>query len=297
MAKQNARIRKKHEKQKLQKKHQQPKQKKLSFRELQIIEKRQELEKRFPKSKDLSFEELLKKAEKADKAKIQRENRYKENLKIVAESGVNLTITKNMSRSQVLEAIKKEKRKESRKRTQEKKIALLMENGLSREEAEEFKNASFKDIYDIVNITYTIDKWVAVAWWDRTGDTDMRIALAEIQRMSTDQKIDLIHDFYLESLTDEDSSNSMQGVAVFIHGNSKEHAKQQLEAYRKRNYPLSVPFNYVNIGISNEFSVEGVVDMMYLAMAKTSNLERKKFYEAVRYFCKNNLPEIYKRVF
>ena len=286
MARGSKRQRKKQQKQQLQKKHQQTAKQKLSYSELLKLEKRSELEKRFPKSKHLSYDELLKKEASADKQKRQRKDRYRKNKKLVAESGVDLNITEYMSTKQVKERIE-----------QEKKIKVLLGKGLSRKDAEEFKNASWKDIYDIANITYTTDKWIGVSWWDSTGESDMRAVLHEIQGMTLDEKISQIHKFYEEAKDSPDDSNAFRGVAMFVHGNSKEYVQNRMNDFKKRGYAWSVPYNYVNIGISNEFSTEGVVDMLYLAMARTSNVHRERFYDEVRYFMKQNAPEIYKRIF
>lgn len=259
-------------------------------------EHKKQLQQRF-KTQDLSYKELLIKEEQAEKRRKQREVRYQKNKQLISESGFDISISKNTSTEQVKELIKKEKRKQSRLKTQQKKIDLLVNAGLSKAEAEEFKNAKYEDIYNIINITYKSDKWVAVAWWDRTGESDLRSSLQEIQSMTTQEKINEIHKMYEEAQGKPNNSNGCQGVAMFVHGNSKEDTKRRLESYRKRDYPLSVPFNYVNIGISNEFSVEGVVDMMYISMAQTPNVERVRFYDDVKYFMKINVPEIYKRIF
>ena len=289
ITKPNARQRKKQEKQSLQIKYEskaEKKTRKLTYAELKQIERHENLKARFPNAPDQSFEALSKREEKADRQKRQRKDRYQKNLKLVAESGVDLNITEYMSTKQVKERIE-----------QEKKIKVLLGKGLSRKDAEEFKNASWKDIYDIANITYTTDKWIGVSWWDSTGESDMRAVLHEIQGMTLDEKISQIHKFYEEAKDSPDDSNAFRGVAMFVHGNSKEYVQNRMNDFKKRGYAWSVPYNYVNIGISNEFSTEGVVDMLYLAMARTSNVHRERFYDEVRYFMKQNAPEIYKRIF
>lgn len=260
-------------------------------------EHKKELQQRFRGSEKLTYNELLIKEEKADRARKQRENRYQENLKLVAESGVNVTITKSMSKAQVIEAIKKEKRKQKRIETQEKKIAILMDHGLTREEAEQYKNLSFDKIHDFVTTVYTIKKWAAAAWADVTGESDLATVIEEMRGLSVADKIDQIDTFYLEALDDPDGSGQFQGIPVFIHGDSKEYVLQSLAEYKKRNYSFRLPHNYAVIGVSNKFSVEGVADMMYLAMARTLNRERTKFYDEVEFFCKMYLPEIHKRIF
>lgn len=259
---------------------------------------KQRLQKRFPKApKNATYNELKQREAAADKAKEQREARYQRNLAKIKESGLDISISKSMSDKQVDELIKKEKTRQSRKKTQEKKISLLMEQGgLSREDAEEFKNATYKEIYELIHITYTSDKYIGVCWWDSTGETNMMTALNELKYMTLSEKIEQIHKLYQESLDNPGGSDDFAGVARFVHGNSKEYVQNQLDAYKNRGYLGKVPYNYVNIGISNEFSVEGITDMLYLAMVRTSNQHRKRIYEDVRFFMHTNVPEIYRRI-
>lgn len=259
---------------------------------------KKQLQQRFKNTEKLTYSELLIKEEKADKARKQRENRYQENLKLVAENDVNVTITKSMTKAQVIEAIKKEKRKQDRIKRQERKISLMMEHGFTREQAEKYKNKSDDFIEGLLTDTlYTIKKWVAVAWADTTGESDLASVIEEIRGLTLREKMDQVETFYLEALDNPDGSYGYQGIPVFIHGDSKEYVLKRLAEYKKRRYSLRLPHNYAVIGVSNQFSVEGVVDMMYLAMARTVNTERKKFYEEVEYFCSLYLPEIHKRIF
>jgi len=287
----NKRIKKKHQKQKVQQKLIQKGYTEKQVRYIDSSEWRKV-------SKQIQSNERKQQKRKQNQNYIKKHNlteSYKHNGKVYKGSQL-----KDLSPETLQKFAEVQKRREKERALQQRKIEKIMQGGYSREFAEKYKNKSLKFVDDVAfkgdRTVYKSSQYLSVTWADVTGDSEWSLALHQFDNMNTNDMIAEIHDIYKNS-KGKSGSAGFQGVAKISVSDSGMKNFNKAQKSVEKGYKGAMVTEGKQLLSSNEFTVRGYANMMLSVLSRAKPDHVRQYYNELETFAYTNLPEIHKQIF
>ena len=153
------------------------------------------------------------------------------------------------------------------------------------------KDTNWKSIKDIApDGLYIAEKYLGVLLVNPTGEVDILRANEESKYLSTDRMIKDCETMYRFSML-HTTGYVMNIIYIFV---STKQANDAAMFKMMQNRPDVEMVRLVN---SNKFDLQKFVRVLYVGCVTTNGLHTQIFYESMRKYARDYLPEIYKKVF
>ena len=185
--------------------------------------------------------------------------------------------------------------------------------GATEEQAHKVKTYSTATTFGAwTNRTYTSRQYLVVSWHDQDGESDIIGSIAECERMSNAQILRHIKQRYAECQTEIEGSGLIHGVPIVSFADTHAAAQHSIKIFNERGYTVGYSFSHGDVvripyslgrntaeqlTISKEFSVRGMLTLLYVVMHNTTNLLSAQFYDTLEYFAYKELPYIHMQIF
>lgn len=195
-----------------------------------------------------------------------------------------------------------QKRREKDRALQSVKRQKMIEGGLSETLADKYKSKSYKFVDDAIfkgdRTQYKSKEYLSVTWADVTGESDYAHALNEYDSMSTNDMITEIQNSYNESKSaPKGDSSGFKGVAKIQTSSDREKLLTDAKESFKKGYNKCAVYEGTHLLTTNKFTVRGYANMMLSVMNRAKPEHVQQYYEEFETYAYKNLPEIHKQIF
>lgn len=290
----NKRIKKKHQKQKVQKKLQQK-----GYTEKQI--------KRLPQKEvkkvlsQVTKNERKQARRQANRNYIRKNNlneSYKYNGKVY--KGADLV---DLSPEVLQKFARLQERRNKERTLQATKKQKMIAGGLPEHLADKYKTKSYKYVDDAIfkgdRTVYKGKESLSVLWSDVTGESHYDLALAEFDDLTTNEMITRIHEEhqYAKSGKSPRGDKYFLGVAKIQTSSDKEKLLSSARDSFKKGYKKGAVAEDGHFLTSDKFTVRGYANMMLSVMTRAKPEHVQDYYAKFETYAYENLPEIHKQIF
>ena len=290
----NKRIKKKQQKQKVQKKLQQKGYSKKQIKRLPI----QEVKKA---SSQVTKNERKQARRQANRNYIRKNNlneSYKYNGKVY--KGADLV---DLSPEVLKKFAKLQERREKERALQSTKKQKMLAGGLPEHLADKYKTKSYKYVDDAIfkgdRTVYKGKDSLSVLWSDVTGESYYDLALAEFDDLTTNEMITRIHDEYQYAKSGKSPRGDKYflGVAKIQTSSDINKLKSSAKESYKKGYTKGAVAEDGHFLTSDKFTVRGYANMMLSVMTRAKPEHVQDYYAKFETYAFENLPEIHKQIF